>query len=133
SGRHGIIVGLVDLAPTVWSYNPYIDIQAYGGIVGDGKKNSIEIYRILQKVDNYAVLECKQYRGGGYKDWVLPSTIELGYAFTAGQYGVQFNSDTAYWTSTAASAREAQVSAYPGAIGSHFKEWIRLVRPIRYF
>ena len=69
----------------------------------NGSSNTNTIISQPWHVSSAAQL-CRDYRGGGYTDWYLPSLTELNHGFNAGSVvGTVLGSDTlkgTYWTST---------------------------------
>lgn len=59
-----------------WYNGSYIQTGASGTDVGTGKSNTLKIIN-AQGEGNYAAKICADYRGGGKKDWFLPSKDEL--------------------------------------------------------
>lgn len=101
--EHGLVASLVDLsAGTAWSD---VTDAATGAISAmDGQANTAAI--LLQSATAPAALLCKNYNGGGFNDWYLPSIWELKECFNAGYIvfnvlgpvnGFKFNF---YWSST---------------------------------
>lgn len=101
--EHGLIASLVDLSAGIaWSD---VTGTATGAISAmDGQANTAAI--LLQSATAPAALLCKNYNGGGFTDWYLPSIWELKECFNAGYKvfnvlgpvnGFKFNF---YWSST---------------------------------
>lgn len=71
--------------------------------IHNGSSNTNTIISQPWHVGSAAKL-CKDYRGGGYTDWYLPSLTELNHGFNAGSVvGTVLGSDIlkgSYWTST---------------------------------
>ena len=71
--------------------------------IHNGSSNTNTIISQPWHVSSAAKL-CKDYRGGGYTDWYLPSLTELNHGFNAGSVvGTVLGSDIlkgSYWTST---------------------------------
>ena len=71
--------------------------------IHNGSSNTNTIISQPWHVSSAAKL-CKDYRGGGYTDWYLPSLTELNHGFNAGSVvGTVIGSDIlkgSYWTST---------------------------------
>ena len=75
------------------AYSP-VKIVGTGAAIGTGASNTSKIKAVLG--DNAkAVQLCKNYRGGGYSDWFLPSIDELS-TF----YDVLLIPSGVYWSST---------------------------------
>jgi hypothetical protein len=78
---------------------------AFSEAIGSGMSNTNLIISTYGYNQIYAALICKNYNGGGFTDWFLPSFDELAilhiYAFTSGNL-LAFGSGK-YWSSTQAS------------------------------
>jgi hypothetical protein len=80
TGQHGLIVSLNDLAGQFgWSpSNPGLPI---GALSEDGNINTNKIIKTYGKVPAnvkpYAALAAKRFNAGGFKDWYLPSYLEI--------------------------------------------------------
>ncbi len=98
--QHGLIVSSSDLGGTNWS-NTVTTTNALDTGIGGGRLNTILIVA-NQGAGTYAAAECKNYTGGGYTDWYLPSKQELNKLYinrvAAGVTGFS------YWSSSEASA-----------------------------
>ena len=101
--------------------------------IGSGKKNTQLIIAKCPDKKSAAYL-CAQYRGGGKKDWFLPSEDELTAMYEnlhkagIGKFSVQ------YWSSTEAGAGAAQERCFSdGVAGAVGKDSHMCVRPVRAF
>jgi hypothetical protein len=107
TGKHGLICANVDQTTSsgiAWDPNTYGSpynppaTGANGTSIGTGAANTDAIYNIIGAGNN-AVSLCKNYQGGGYSDWYLPSKDELN------QLWLQRNkvggfAAKAYWSSS---------------------------------
>lgn len=60
----------------MWWDVPFMYVGGTGTAVGTGRANTSKIIKV-QGGGNYAAKLCADYRGGGKKDWFLPSKKEL--------------------------------------------------------
>jgi hypothetical protein len=147
TGRHGIIVSAVDLngpnglswdltpVGTNGSFNPPT-IGCINTAIGAGKANTEAIVSVF-KTGSYAASVCKDYRGGNYTDWFLPSKDELNqiYRFKT-TLGIQNN--PYYWWSSSEYQFGGGQLAYAqlfstGVATTDAKFAVRVVRATRYF
>ena len=78
SGQHGLIASPTDQGMgNAWNNGSNTTTGATGTAVGDGAANTRKIVKSQGKTGNYAALLCSNFKGGGYKDWYLPSKDEL--------------------------------------------------------
>lgn len=101
--------------------------------LGSGKVNTQRIISVQGK-GNYAASICANYRGGGKKDWFLPSKeeLEILYEFMI-RTGIGGSESDYYWSSTEYDAEYAWYTganlSYPGGT----KYTTNMVRAIRAF
>jgi hypothetical protein len=76
TGRHGLICDSVDFI-LPWSNGSKIKTGATGTSIGTGMSNTKRIIKVQGDSGIYAAKICRDYRGGGYSDWYLPSINEL--------------------------------------------------------
>lgn len=99
TGQHGLIAATDDQGTGVqWWNGFYSTTNAFGKTVGTGSRNTKRIIS-SQGSGSYAAELCRQYRGGGFKDWYLPSLKELDQLYKK-QNKVGNFSATNYWSST---------------------------------
>ena len=103
TGQHGLISAEKHLGGIAWS--PTNPAKATGALsTSDGSANTKRIIQIYGNVANYgstyAAKACKDYRGGGYTDWYLPSINELKSLYDNRSYSPGFTLTYGYWTST---------------------------------
>ena len=74
---HGLIAAKSDQSTGIQWYNgSYITTGATGTAIGTGMSNTNAIVG-AQGAGSYAAKICRNYNGGGYNDWYLPSLNEL--------------------------------------------------------
>jgi hypothetical protein len=113
---HGLIAAKVDQGTNVSWYNgSYITTGAKGSKIGTGAANTSKIIA-KQGSGTYAAKLCRQYRGGGFSDWFLPSKAELSQVFTH-RHKLTGLSTSNYWSST----ESDQNNAYDQEFGGGFK------------
>jgi hypothetical protein len=99
--QHGLIAGTTNASDDIkwWNgvYPNGLDTGATGIVLGTGMSNTDAIIS-AQGVDNYAAYVCKNYTGGGYTDWFLPSVDELSKLYINRAYLSMTTSY--YWSST---------------------------------
>ena len=102
TGLHGLIAATEDQSNAAkWFNGSNTVIGATGTAIGTGLANTDAIIakQATNYVVNYAAKICRDYRGGGYTDWYLPSKDELNQLFinksVLGGFDTYF-----YWSST---------------------------------
>jgi hypothetical protein len=121
----------VKLAP--WGFKGYKTDRTLMTL-GSGKANTDLL--IQEKIETWSAAElCRQYRGGGYDDWFLPSYNELNklYLFYKKTGKGNFFDDF-YWSSSEYSATWARAQNFKNGYQeqSYPKDEELHVRPIRY-
>lgn len=108
TGKHGLIFGLHDLGTgrTVWSPH-FITTGATGIAIGTGKSNTQKIIDAVGPTGHYAALLCAKYKGGGYKNWFLPSRDEMKEVYNHKELFATFPFDHPFWTSTERTREDA--------------------------
>jgi len=85
TGKHGLVCANADQSTAaVWDANCYNVNTGYnptttgatGTAIGTGATNTTQIIAVLGS-NGVAASLCRNYRGGGYTDWFLPSKDEL--------------------------------------------------------
>ena len=113
----------------------YQAIGTTGTAIGAGAGNT---KRILAKypVANYpnsAAAVAHAYRGGGFKDWFLPSMEELKQLYVS-KGVVGGYADFLYWSSSEMSPSVAWYKIFiNGLLGDSIKSYFKRVRPVRAF
>jgi hypothetical protein len=77
SGQHGLIAATSDQGYTWWGDRYYYATGATGTAIGTGSVNTTKIIAVQGTKYTYAARLCRDYRGGGYSDWFLPSKDEI--------------------------------------------------------
>ncbi|MFP5042936.1 DUF1566 domain-containing protein [Parasediminibacterium sp. JCM 36343] len=105
--QHGIVVAPSDQSrSTAWnpnsgsdaSYHPTITGAIFAG-EGSGGTNTDKIIAVLGNGNNAASI-CRNYRGGGFSDWYLPSINELELIYLNNNVVGGIQGATIYWSST---------------------------------
>jgi hypothetical protein len=101
TGQHGLIAATSDAIFKMqwWGDRYYPLIGTTGAAIGTGASNTQAIIAKQGMSNQYAALTCKNYHGGGYSDWFLPSKDEL-YQLWAHKSAVGGFTWGAYWSST---------------------------------
>ena len=98
---HGLIVAATNQSEGVrWHNGTYLVTGATATTIGSGYANTMAI--ISSQGDNgaYAAKSCKDYRGGGFTDWYLPSKDELNKLYLNRFVIGGLSTDLFYWSST---------------------------------
>jgi hypothetical protein len=75
---HGLIVSVSDLGTCTWNEGTYFPLTgATATALGTGLNNTNLIITAQGITGSYAAKRCRDYTGGGYSDWYLPSKDEL--------------------------------------------------------
>jgi hypothetical protein len=134
--QHGIISSVKDQSEgVIWGNN---NIDNLGYVYGSGFENTTAIINSHGNTTNYAALIARNYRGGGYKDWSLPSSQELRKLYEVRSLIGGFL-NVKYWTSQQFifnTIYGIYLDFNNSAIlngGSDFKSVLNRVRAIRYF
>jgi hypothetical protein len=98
---HGLIVSNIDLSTgTGWNNGSNITTYATATGIGSGLSNTNKIIATQgTPYSNYAAGICKNYNGGGYTDWYLPSLNELQ-MLCNNNSKIGGMSNNAYWSSS---------------------------------
>lgn len=134
----------LEAAPVTWnggSADPYaawsnITNQAVGTTgtaLGTGLANSNAIIAQGGHTTSAALI-CRNYTGGGFNDWYLPSRDELLQMYAQRAYIGGLYTTDAYWSSTEANASDGLlVQNTDGVAANMAKNVVEWVRPVRYF
>jgi hypothetical protein len=96
---HGLIAATADQSSGIQWYNgDYIVTGATGTAIGTGSANTDAIIA-AQGSGSYAASIARDYNGGGYTDWFLPSKDELNQLYENKTANSGFT-DAWYWSST---------------------------------
>ena len=102
TGQHGLIAAAADQSAGIQWYNgSYATTNATGTAIGTGSANTTTIIGIQGNStgSNYAANLCRNYQGGGYANWYLPSKDELNKLYINRNDIGGFAYDV-YWSST---------------------------------
>jgi hypothetical protein len=98
-GKHGLIVAEVDQAINAsWMIKPITMPERYHS-EQDGYFNSENLVADQGVIGAYAALLCRNYRGGNFSDWFLPSIDQLMLLYDKKQIVKNMKSER-YWSST---------------------------------
>ena len=104
---HGLITATSDQGPNItWNFGGLSFNTTLGTVLGTGSANTTTIIANFGNSGSYAAKICKDYTGGGYNDWYLPSSDEMYkiYLNKAAISGLVTALYTNYWTSSLVSA-----------------------------
>ena len=98
TGEHGLICAIADQSTTdPWWNGSYVATGAVS--TSDGSGNTTAIIAAQGNTGNYAARLCRNYNGGGYSDWFLPSKEQLNMLFNNKALIGGFTGHI-YWSST---------------------------------
>jgi hypothetical protein len=106
TGQHGLIISKNDVDGGPFKWRKENDTSAVGAFNNDGFYNTkriIQVYGNVPKyVNPYAALAAKNYNGGGFNDWYLPSYVDWGKINATRNMSIDLNisSDVNYITSS---------------------------------
>jgi hypothetical protein len=110
SGQHGLIASTADQSrSTPWWNGSFLPTSAAS--LTDGAANTTSIIQAQGSNGTYAAKLCRDFRGGGYTDWYLPSKDQLNRLYLQKTLVGGF-ADEIYWSSTEVSAGEAWVQYF---------------------
>jgi len=96
---HGLIASAADLSPGMaWSNIVDVEVTETEWGIGTGAANTDAIIAQAGHTNSAAKL-CRDYRGGGYDDWYLPSANEIP-LLNANRTAIGGFSPAWYWSST---------------------------------
>jgi hypothetical protein len=130
---HGLIASTNDLSTGLTWGNSLLVTGSTDSSLGLGFSNTTTIISYIG-AGNYAASICRNYNGGGYDDWFLPSIDELSKVFLSKDLIGGF-SGAFYWTSRQYYNPNAAacISFSNGNLG-WFESWTtNYVRAVRYF
>jgi hypothetical protein len=104
---HGLIAAVADQGGIItWWNGTYTTTGATATAIGTGSANTTAIIASQGNTGTYAAKICRDYTGGGYNDWYLPSKDELNKLYlnkaAIGGFGIN-----PYWSSTENSNEDA--------------------------
>jgi hypothetical protein len=106
SGQHGLIAATVDQSTSMtWAPGNLFTTATGASSTTDGAANTTKIISVYGNSGSYASKLCRDYRGGGFTDWFLPSSSQLqalsSYQDVVGGFPAHsFASAFNYWSST---------------------------------
>lgn len=123
--QHGLIMSSSEIAfnagtGTPWDPNQiYTSIGSNGTAIGTGMSNTTSIIAAIGNSGFYAAKEARDYNGGGYSDWFLPSLDELTAIFESHRNNTRLQSAVGWfvpvhWTSSQLNANNAFIIRYSG-------------------
>ena len=99
TGQHGLIAATADQSEGIqWWNGTNIVTGATGTAIGTGLTNTNAIIAV-QGSGSYAASIARDYNGGGYTDWFLPSKDELNQLYE-NKTAISGFTDAWYWSST---------------------------------
>jgi hypothetical protein len=97
---HGLIAAIVDQSTsTIWGNSSNTTTGATGTALGTGLANTNAIITNQGNIGSYAAKICREYAGGGYVDWYLPSIDELNKLYL-NKVAIGGFANYFYWSST---------------------------------
>jgi hypothetical protein len=110
TGKHGLIAAATDLSKSAsWWNGSFIATSANSA--ADGSANTTKIITAQGNTGSYAAKLCRDYRGGSYSDWFLPSKDQLNMLYSQKTLIGGFTDDI-YWSSTEFDVGEAWVQYF---------------------
>jgi surface protein len=133
TGQHGLIAATEDQSEGIlWWNGSYVVTGATGTAIGTGLTNTNAIIA-AQGSGSYAASIARDYNGGGYTDWFLPSKDELNKLYE-NKTAIGGFTDDFYWSSTESEYNGAWVWDFGyGAQSSNLKDYPSNVRAVRAF
>lgn len=140
----GLVCAIVDQSSGIRWYNGSSVVVGASGIdIGTGFSNTTTIITNQGPIEvSYAAGIAKDFAGGGYSDWFLPSLAELGEMYNQkaiinttalSKGGTAINNNT-YWSSTEEGDDDASDTSFAsGNQTTSFKGTTLAVRAIRVF
>ena len=118
---HGLIASSSDQAQGTlpWYNGSFIVTGATGTAIGTGSLNTTTIIASQGNTGSYAAKICRDYTGGGYSDWYLPSLDELNRLYLSKSAIGGFINAT-YWSSSEYDINNAWALYFGTGLGSHF-------------
>jgi hypothetical protein len=141
--RHGLIAAVADQSSGIQWRNGDTNqtTEATGTAVGTGSANTYAIITVQGETEtDYAAGLARDYNGGGYTDWFLPSKDELNLMYTnkatinttASANGGSDFADYYYWSSTEYDNDSAWgqnfVNGGQGGLNKNHASYVRAVR-----
>ena len=131
--QHGLIAATEDQSEIQWWNGSYVFAGATGTAIGTGLANTNAIIA-AQGSGSYAASIARDYNGGGYTDWFLPSKDELNQLYVNSAAIGGFTGIFGYWSSTEADVIDAWgQNVVNGVQASGDKYGFAYVRAVRAF
>ncbi len=133
TGQHGLIAATADQSEGIQWYNgTNIVTGATGTAIGTGLTNTNAIIA-AQGSGSYAASIARDYNGGGYTDWFLPSKDELNQLYVNRAAIGGFGTNGYYWSSTEtvvnlAWSQDFIVIGYQSILNKYYAYSVRAVR-----
>ena len=130
---HGLIAATADQSSGIQWYNgDYIVTGATGTVIGTGSANTDAIIA-AQGSGSYAASIARDYNGGGYTDWFLPSKDELNQLYVNREAIGGLETNGYYWSSTEngfnlAWSQDFIVIGYQSSLNKYYAYSVRAVR-----
>jgi hypothetical protein len=131
---HGLIAAPSDLSTNIQWYNgTFTTTGATATALGTGSANTTAIITSQNNTGSYAAKICRDYTGGGYNDWFLPSKDELNKLYI-NKVAIGGFANGSYWSSTENNSINSWSQFFTtGSQGSITKSYVFFVRAIRSF
>lgn len=135
TGQHGLIAATADYANLLqWTNGATLSI---GTDDQNGATNTTKIIAALGNTGIYAAKICRDFRGGGFTDWFLPSRNQLDLLFFKKSFvgGFSTNISYGYWSSSEFSYNDTWAYDFTGLLFAFTvpKKSAGYVRAIRAF
>lgn len=99
--QHGLIAAIADQGTSnAWWNGTFTTTGATATALGTGSANTTAIIASQGNTGTYAAKICRDYAGGGYTDWYLPSKDELNKLYLNKVAIGGFSINLYYWSST---------------------------------
>jgi hypothetical protein len=134
---HGLIVAITS-SPSIiytWNYGTWNTTGATETAIGTGLSNTNNIITSIGNTGFYAAKFCRDFTGGGYTDWYLPSKDELNKLYL-NRLAIGGFANSYYWSSTERSDNYLNALAQSFGNGNqtfYVKDASYYVRAIRSF
>jgi len=130
---HGLIAAVSDQGTsTTWYNGTFITTSATEITLGTGNANTTKIINSQGNTGTYAAKICRDYTGGGYNDWFLPSKAELDKLYL-NKVAIGGFTNNFYWSSTERDINTAVGQDFGGINNVSDKVNARYVRAVRTF
>jgi len=133
---HGFIAAMADQGTReVWTpERSFVSTGATATALGTGSANTDLIIAAQGTVTTYAARLARDYKGGGYSDWYLPSKDELNKLFLSRVAIGGFLERGTYWSSSHWDAPTIWVQEFAGGAQNHqWRELPAALRAVRSF